>query len=33
MRDLTECKILIVDDTETNVDILVEALGKNMIYQ
>ena len=28
MKDLTECTVLIVDDTETNVDILVDALGE-----
>lgn len=27
MKSLTDCNILIVDDTETNVDMLVEALG------
>ncbi len=27
MRDLSECKVLIVDDTEANIDILVDALG------
>lgn len=27
MKDLSECKILVVDDTETNIDILVEVLG------
>lgn len=27
MKKLSECKVLIVDDTEENVDILVEALG------
>lgn len=28
MKELTECTVLIVDDTEANVDILVEALGE-----
>ncbi|MBF0549402.1 MAG: response regulator [Deltaproteobacteria bacterium] len=27
MRDLSKCSILVVDDTETNVDILVDILG------
>lgn len=27
MKDLSECSVLVVDDTEANVDILVEALG------
>ena len=27
MKELSECTVLIVDDTEENVDILVEALG------
>ena len=27
MRDLTNCTVMVVDDTETNVDILVETLG------
>ncbi|MCB1777270.1 MAG: response regulator, partial [Candidatus Competibacteraceae bacterium] len=27
MHDLSECTLLIVDDTETNLDILVEALA------
>lgn len=27
MKKLSECMVLIVDDTEANVDILVEALG------
>lgn len=27
MKELSECKVLIVDDTEANIDILVEALG------
>jgi putative two-component system response regulator len=29
MRDLSECTILIVEDTETNVDILVDILGED----
>ena len=29
MKDLSECTVLIVDDTETNVDILVETLGED----
>ncbi len=29
MKDLSECTILIIDDTEDNIDILVEALGEN----
>jgi putative two-component system response regulator len=28
MKELSSCKVLIVDDTEENVDILVEALGE-----
>jgi putative two-component system response regulator len=28
MKDLSECTILIVDDTETNIDILVDTLGE-----
>ncbi|ETR70014.1 MAG: two-component system response regulator [Candidatus Magnetoglobus multicellularis str. Araruama] len=27
MRNLSECTVMIVDDTETNIDILVETLG------
>lgn len=27
MKSLFECKVLIVDDTEENIDILIEALG------
>ncbi|HCY85116.1 MAG TPA: hypothetical protein DHV36_08285 [Desulfobacteraceae bacterium] len=27
MKDLSECVVLVVDDTEANVDMLVEALG------
>jgi len=27
MTDLSECKVLVVDDTEANIDLLVEALG------
>jgi DNA-binding response OmpR family regulator len=27
MKDISECAILVVDDTETNIDMLVEALG------
>jgi cyclic di-GMP phosphodiesterase len=27
MPDLSECKVMVVDDTETNIDILVETLG------
>jgi len=27
MTDLSECKVLVVDDTEANIDILVEVLG------
>ena len=27
MKDLSECVILVVDDTEANIDILVDALG------
>jgi len=27
MRELSECTVMIVDDTETNIDILVETLG------
>jgi putative two-component system response regulator len=29
MKDLSECTVLIVDDTETNVDILVDTLGED----
>ncbi len=29
MPDLSKCNVLIVDDTETNVDILVDALGED----
>ena len=29
MADLTECKVLVVDDTESNIDILVDALGSD----
>ena len=29
MANLTECKVLIVDDTESNIDILVDALGSD----
>ena len=28
MKDLSECTILIVDDTETNIDILLDTLGE-----
>jgi CheY-like chemotaxis protein len=28
MKDLSECIVLVVDDTEANVDILVDALGE-----
>ena len=28
MKDLSECTILIVDDAETNIDILVDTLGE-----
>jgi putative two-component system response regulator len=28
MKDISECTILIVDDTETNIDILVDILGE-----
>ena len=27
MTDLSKCKVLVVDDTEANIDLLVEALG------
>jgi len=27
MTDLSGCKVLVVDDTEANIDLLVEALG------
>lgn len=27
MKELADCLILVVDDTEANVDMLVEALG------
>ncbi len=27
MRDLSACTVMVVDDTETNIDILVEILG------
>ena len=29
MADLTECKVLVVDDAESNIDILVDALGSD----
>jgi putative two-component system response regulator len=29
MKDLSSCTVLIVDDTETNIDILVESLGED----
>lgn len=29
MKDLSECTILIVDDTETNIDILLDTLGED----
>ncbi len=29
MKDLSECTILIVDDTETNIDILVNTLSRD----
>lgn len=29
MRTFSECKVLIVDDTEANIDILIEALGND----
>ena len=28
MKDISECTVLIVDDTETNIDILVETFGE-----
>jgi putative two-component system response regulator len=28
MKDMSECTILIVDDTETNIDIFVDTLGE-----
>jgi putative two-component system response regulator len=28
MKDISECTILIVDDTETNIDILVDTFGE-----
>jgi CheY-like chemotaxis protein len=28
MKELSDCTVLVVDDTEASVDILVEALGK-----
>jgi putative two-component system response regulator len=28
MKDMSECTILIVDDTETNIDILMDTLGE-----
>ncbi|MBF0530332.1 MAG: hypothetical protein HQK55_13885, partial [Deltaproteobacteria bacterium] len=27
MRDLSDCRILVVDDTSANLDLLVETLG------
>ncbi len=27
MKDLSECTVLVVDNVETNIDILVETLG------
>ena len=29
MKDLSECTVLIVDDAETNIDILLEILGED----
>ena len=29
MKDLSECTVLIVDDTETNIDILMDTLGED----
>ena len=29
MKNLSQCHVLIVDDTESNVDILVDALGED----
>ena len=29
MKDLSECTVLIVDDTETNIDILLDTLGED----
>ena len=29
MNELSECTVLIVDDTETNIDILVDTLGED----
>jgi len=29
MKTLAQCLILLVDDTETNLDILVDALGED----
>ncbi len=28
MKELSDCTVLVVDDTEANVDILVDALGE-----
>ncbi len=28
MKDLSECTVLIVDDAETNIDILLDILGE-----
>ncbi|MBW9157944.1 hypothetical protein [Clostridium tagluense] len=33
LKKLSECIVLIVDDTEENVDILVEVLGMIMKFQ
>lgn len=29
MKELSDCTVLVVDDTEANVDILVDALGES----
>jgi hypothetical protein len=29
MKKLSDCTVLVVDDTEANVDILVDALGES----
>jgi CheY-like chemotaxis protein len=28
MKDLSESRVLVVDDTETNIDVLVQTLGE-----
>ncbi len=32
MKELSDCNVLVVDDTEANFDILVDALGECIVY-